>query len=213
VETLALGGDDLVVDVGAGTGKFTRELVSRGLRVTAVEPLAGMRAVLERELPQVEALAGTAEDLPLPDGVAAAVTVAQAFHWFDEGRAMPELRRVLRPEGGVALVWNVRDQSHAIHRAYAETIRPYRGGDYPEMQSHARFFADSELFTPYVEREFAHVQLMDADGLVARAASVSFIAALPDDERAALLERVRALAPDGTFEFPYVTKVFTCRRR
>jgi SAM-dependent methyltransferase len=213
VETLALAGDDLVVDVGAGTGKFTRELVSRGLRVTAVEPLAGMRAVLERELPRVEALEGTAEDLPLADGVAAAVTVAQAFHWFDEGRALPELRRVLRPEGGVALVWNVRDQSHAIHRAYAETIRPYRGGDYPELQSHARFFADSELFTPYVEREFPHVQLMDADGLVARAASVSFIAALPDDERAALLERVRALAPDGTFEFPYVTKVFTCRRR
>jgi SAM-dependent methyltransferase len=213
VETLALAGDDLVVDVGAGTGKFTRELVSRGLRVTAVEPLAGMRAVLERELPRVEALEGTAEDLPIADGVAAAVTVAQAFHWVDEGRALPELRRVLRPEGGVALVWNVRDQSHAIHRAYAETIRPYRGGDYPELQSHARFFADSELFTPYVEREFPHVQLMDADGLVARAASVSFIAALPDDERAALLERVRTLAPDGTFEFPYVTKVFTCRRR
>ena len=213
MEALELEGDDLVVDVGAGTGKFTRELVARGLRVTAVEPLAGMRAVLERELPEVEAVEGAAEALPLADGVAAAITVAQAFHWFDEQRAMPELRRVLRPDGGVALVWNVRDESHEIHRAYAETIRPYRGGDYPEMQRHARFFADSDLFTPYVEREFEHVQLMDADGLVARAESVSFIAALPEDERAALLERVRSLAPAGTFEFPYITRVFTCRSR
>src|SRR5215211_7533331 len=99
-----------IVDVGAGTGKFTRELVTRGARVTAVEPVREMRDVLARVLPDVEVLEGTAEAIPVGDGVADVVTVAQAFHWFDATRALPEIHRVLRRGGLVALVWNVRDQ-------------------------------------------------------------------------------------------------------
>jgi SAM-dependent methyltransferase len=213
VEQAGLEPGDIVVDVAAGTGKLTRQLVARALHVVAVEPIGEMRDILRRVLPGVDAVEGVAEDLPLPDDSADAITVGQAFHWFDADRALPEFRRVLRPEGSLALVWNVRDQAHPLHRAYAEAIRPYRGDDYPEMESHARFFADSDLFTPYEEKRFAHTQVLDADGLVARAESVSFIAALPEDERAILLERIRALAPEGEFEFPYVTKVFTGRAR
>jgi SAM-dependent methyltransferase len=213
VETLGLGPGAHVVDVGAGTGKFARQLVARGLRVTGVEPIAEMRNVFERVV-DAEVVEGTAESIPLDDGSADAVTAAQAFHWFDPARALPELARVLRPRGGVALIWNVRDESHPLHQTYAEAIRPYKGDAYPTGGGHpAGEPLASPLFTGVEERTFPHVQLMDADGLVARAASVSFIARLPEDERAALLERIRALAPPGTFEFPYVTKVFTGRSR
>jgi SAM-dependent methyltransferase len=173
-----------------------------------------MRAVLSRELgAEIEVVDGTAERIPLVAGAADAVTVAQAFHWFDHPRALAEMHRVLRPGGGVALIWNVRDENDPLHRAYASAIRPYRGGAYPEQQVYAGALVESELFEAVEEREFRHVQLLDADGLVARAASVSFIASLPEGERASLLERVRALAPAGEFEFPYVTKVFTALRQ
>jgi SAM-dependent methyltransferase len=213
VEALALEQGAQVVDVGAGTGKFARQLVARGLRVTGIEPIAEMRAIFERNV-DADALEGTAESIPLEDGTADAVTAAQAFHWFNRDRALAEMTRVLRPRGGVALIWNVRDESHPLQHAYAEAIRPYKGDAYPGGSGHpAGEPLASPLFTDVEERTFAHVQLMDADGLVARASSVSFIAQLPEDERARLLERVRALAPPGRFEFPYVTKVFTARSR
>jgi SAM-dependent methyltransferase len=213
VEALELRAGAHVVDVGAGTGKFARQLVARGLRVTGVEPIAEMREIFERVV-DAEVVDGTAESIPLEDGSADAVTAAQAFHWFDSERALPELARVLRQRGGIALIWNVRDESHPLHQAYAEEIRPYKGEAYPVGGGHpAGEPLASALFVDVEERTFPHVQLMDANGLVARAASVSFIARLPEDERAGLLERIRALAPPGTFEFPYVTKVFTGRSR
>jgi ubiquinone/menaquinone biosynthesis C-methylase UbiE len=213
VESLGLSPGARVVDVGAGTGKFARQLAARGLQVTAVEPLDEMRAVLQKAVPEVEALAGTAEAIPAGDGFADAVTAAQAFHWFDVRRALPEMHRVLRKGGGVALVWNNRDESDDIQRAYAETIRRYRIHEYPEQQDTAGTLRASQLFERVEERTFEHVQRMTADGLVERAASVSFISQLPDDERSALLERVRRLAPEGAFDFPYLTKVFTAHRR
>jgi ubiquinone/menaquinone biosynthesis C-methylase UbiE len=213
LDTLALAPGSHVVDLGAGTGKLTRDLAARGFRVTAIEPVRGMRDLLASALPEVVVVEGTAEAIPLGDATADAVTIAQAFHWFDPEPALAEIHRVLRPGGVVALVWNVRDQSHPLHQRYAETIRPFRGGDYPEMQSEARHLARSPLFEEYEEHEFRFVQTLDADGLVARAQSVSFIAALPEDEREELLDRIRALAPPGTFEFPYVTKVFTGHSR
>jgi ubiquinone/menaquinone biosynthesis C-methylase UbiE len=213
VESLGLASGDHVVDLGAGTGKFARQLLARGLRVTAVEPVREMRAILETTVPEATAVEGTAEAIPLEDSTADGVTAAQAFHWFDRTRALPEIYRVLRPGRGVALVWNIRDQSHDLHRAYAETIRPYRTREYPEQEDTAGALRDSLLFEGVEERTFRHVQRMTADGLVERASSVSFIAQLPEDERGALLERVRALAPAGSFDFPYLTKVFTARRR
>ena len=96
----------VVVDLAAGTGKLTRELIERFHRVIAIEPLVEMRARLARTTPRAEALEGTAEHLPLPDASANAVLVAQAFHWFDGRRALGEIARVLRPGGGLGLLWN-----------------------------------------------------------------------------------------------------------
>ena len=181
--------------------------------MTGVEPIAEMRAVFERAVPAATAVAGTSEAIPLGDEVADAVTAAQSFHWFDPSRALPEIHRVLRHGAGVALIWNIRDRSHPLHQQYAELLRPYRGGTYPEQEQHGDALAVSPLFTDVEARDFRHVQLLDADGLVARARSVSFVAQLAPDERDRLLERVRAIAPEGEFEFPYVTKVFTARSR
>ena len=100
-ELLGLGPDAEVVDLAAGTGKLTRLLAERFDRVVAVEPDDRMRALLE-----VEAHAGTAERIPLPAGSADAVFVGDAFHWFDAPLALAEIARVLRPRGGLVLLWN-----------------------------------------------------------------------------------------------------------
>lgn len=99
-----------VLDLGAGTGKLTVRLVERGLDVVAVDPIPEMLEVLSRSLPDVPALLGSAEDIPLPDDSVDSVLVAQAWHWFDPGRAIEEVARVLRPGGRLGLVWNTRDE-------------------------------------------------------------------------------------------------------
>jgi SAM-dependent methyltransferase len=101
-----LGPGTDVVDLAAGTGKLTGQLVARGATVTAVEPSAGMRERLRAAVPECRVLDGTAEAIPLGDATTDIVTVAQAFHWFRTAEALDELARVLRPGGWMALVWN-----------------------------------------------------------------------------------------------------------
>ncbi|MCU1424821.1 MAG: SAM-dependent methyltransferase, partial [Microbacteriaceae bacterium] len=101
----------VVVDVGAGTGKFTASLVARGVDVTAVDPDAEMLAKLAQNLPSVHTAAGSGESLPLTDASADLVTFAQAWHWVDVEEASREVARVLRPGGVLGLIWNIRDES------------------------------------------------------------------------------------------------------
>jgi ubiquinone/menaquinone biosynthesis C-methylase UbiE len=195
-----------VVDLAAGSGKLTRPLAALGCEVIAIEPVAEMRAAIG---PTARALDGTAEAMPLPDDSADAVTVGQAFHWFDGPRALAEIERVLRPGGALALVWNRRpSESSALHAALTEIMAPYRG-DAPGHASGAwrEAFAGREL----TERQFEFTQRLDADGLADRAASTSFIAALDDAEREPLLTRVRALAPDGPVDVPYECEIHVWR--
>ena len=110
IDWLLPPGATRVLDVGAGTGKLTRQLAERGLDVVAVEPLEGMREQLARAVPGVPVYPGTAEDIPLPDGSVQAVLLAQAWHWVDPARAVPEVARVLVPGGQLGLVWNIRDE-------------------------------------------------------------------------------------------------------
>lgn len=203
-----------VVDLAAGTGKLTRQLVPTGAKVIAVEPLAEMRAKLEEALPAVEALEGTAESMPLGDGSADAVTVAQAFHWFDVAPALAEIHRVLVPGGSLALIWNSRSAEDPLHQAIDELLAPYRQETPSERERRWRGeFDSSELFGPLEERTFTHGQKVDRRGLSDRFASVSFIAALPDDERADLLEKLVALAGDQeVVDLPYNTDVFVAKR-
>ena len=127
VEVAQLAPGRVVVDVGAGTGKLTRLLVPTGARVIAVEPVAEMRAKLTETTPGVELLDGVAEALPLEDASVDALTVAQAFHWFDYDAALPELHRVLRPDGPLVLIWNSRDLDDPLQAGIEELLQPLRG--------------------------------------------------------------------------------------
>ncbi len=115
-----------VVDVGAGTGKLSRQLAALGIDVVAVEPDEDMRAVFARVLPEIELLAGSAEELPLADSSVDVATAAQAFHWFDLPRALPELHRVIRPGGGVAVIWNEWDDDDELMRSLNEIVKRRR---------------------------------------------------------------------------------------
>ena len=200
----ALPGSD-VVDLAAGTGKLTRALTARGLNVAAVEPVGEMRAAIE--LP-ARALDGTAEAIPLPDGSADAVTVAQAFHWFDGERALAEIHRVLRPGGVLALIWNRRDMRDPLQRRITALLEPHRAGVPAHRDDAWRAgFAGSSLFGPLREETFANAQVVDADGLTDRVASVSFVASMGERDRVALLAEVRALAGAGTVALRYVVEL------
>jgi SAM-dependent methyltransferase len=199
-----------VVDLAAGTGKLSRALSAAGADVTAVEPLARMRALIG---PPIRALEGTAEQIPLPDGAADAVTVAQAFHWFDAERSLAETHRVLRPGGHLALVWNVRLLDDPGQAAVEELIAPYTGEIPRHRSGEWRVPIDaSDLFGPLEERSFPNEQHLDADGLADRVASTSAIAALAAEEQSRLLERVRALAAEGPLTLRYRCDVQVARR-
>jgi SAM-dependent methyltransferase len=210
-DRLGLRAGRTVVDLAAGTGKLTRALADSGAEVVAVEPVAEMRRALPAT---VRALDGTAEAMPLRAASADAVTVAQAFHWFDGDRALAEIHRVLRPGGALALVWNRRVLADPVQSALHELMAPHRG----DTPSHVGgvwpgAFERTRLFGAFEERAFDQTQRLDADGLADRVASVSFIAALGDAERERLLERVRALAGGGEVELPYRCEVAVCLRR
>lgn len=213
---LGLGPGRTVVDVGAGTGKLTRELVPSGATVIAVEPVAGMRAVLGQAVPDARVLAGTAEALPIDDHAADAVVVAQAFHWFDGPAAVREFHRVLRPAGRFGLIWNRRLVDEPLHRAVKQILDPYRGDSPSHYHGEWRHsVVDSGLFVEAGEIRVPSEQVLAADEFVDRFSSVSFIAALPDDERTSVVERLRDLAA-GVAEQPmrlgYETEAYVYER-
>src|SRR5262245_10611354 len=118
-----------VCDLAAGTGKLTRQLLPTGARLVAVEPVAEMRAVLARALPEVEVRAGMAEALPLDDASVDAVLVAQAFHWFDARAALDEIARVLRDGGGLGLIWNAWELDDPLQTRLDELVRRHAPPD------------------------------------------------------------------------------------
>jgi SAM-dependent methyltransferase len=199
-----------VLDLGAGTGKLTRALLNTGARVIAVEPGDAMRAELERAAPGAEALRGSAEDIPLPNASVDAIAVGQAFHWFRHDVAIPELHRVLRPGGGVALLWNSRDPDAPLHQEIAKLIAPFIPPDRPDSDEWAQLLEESELFGPLEERRFSFVQELDAHQLAERIASVSFVAAAPAAARRELDEQLRRVAErlGGRVDFPYLTDAY-----
>ena len=213
VDELVLGPGRTVLDLGAGTGKLTRQLVASGADVIAVEPGEAMLAELRSAVPTVTALRGAAEDIPLPDHTVDALTVGQAFHWFRFEEATEEMHRVLRPGGGVALLWNNRDQDDALQREVTELMAPFVPPARAAAYDSSKFLAESPLFDPLEERVFRFAQKLDADGLVGRIMSISFVAAAPSERRAELERHLREAVATrgGTVDFPYVTSVYVSR--
>jgi SAM-dependent methyltransferase len=202
IANLNLGPGATVLDLGAGTGKLTRPLVSRFSRVIAVEPDDSMRSLLEQLLPDVEAVAATAESIPVLAGSIDCVFSAEAFHWFAAPAVLDELARVLRPGGGLVLLWNMptREVEPVVpaeaDRLIEEAIE--RGGQPGGPRVSAGLwrepFADSpfeELRHDQQEREL----LLSRDELIAYVLSISSIAAQPDEQRRELAARLQELVP------------------
>jgi SAM-dependent methyltransferase len=179
----------------------------------AVEPVAGMRAQLIEAVPGVKALDGTAEDIPLGDGAADVVAVAQAFHWFDAPRAAAEIHRVLAPGGGLGVIWNAWDESVPWVARTQAIVHEFQGDAPRHATSRWRSELDaSGLFTLLAEHQFDNLVPGDPELLEARVSSTSYIAALGPTEREAVLRRVRQVLEDDPvtsgqpqLEMPYHT--------
>ena len=159
-----------------------------------VEPIAEMRAKLVASLPGIEALEGTAEAIPLPSHSIDVVVVGQAFHWFDGVPAISEIRRVLRPTGAVGMIWQARDPIQPWIERLNEIIDRVDDG-HPRFRTGAwrEAFDRTALFDPLEEASFEHIQRADAETLVDRVASISYIAAMDDARRSKVLDEVREL--------------------
>ena len=189
---------DRVADLGAGTGKLTIALMDAGLDVVAVEPLDGMRARLAELLPGVEAIGAPAEQLPFADGSLAACFSADAFHWFDHDASAAELHRVLRPRGGVALLWHLpgwETEPPAWWSALVELLNSLRS-DHPGFagEQGREAFARHGGFEPFSHDTVHSEYVTDRDGVVAYVESISYVAGHPDRDR--VIDQVRAIVRD-----------------
>lgn len=189
-----------VLDLAAGTGKLTRPLLEMGVEVVAVEPLDEMRA----ELPAgVTALAGSAEDIPLPDESVDAVVVGQAYHWFDPARALPQIRRVLRPGGRIGLFWNTLDDSVPWVNELAAIIEAEERASFIAAPPDPPYSSVDGLADPE-RRLFPHSEQYDADRLDGYIVSRSQTILMDADNRDRMLARAHATLPTGEFELPFV---------
>lgn len=215
---LGLGPSSVAVELGAGTGKFTRLLAPRLAMAVATEPVAAMRAHLGLVTSPV--VAATAEAVPLRAGSVDAVVAATAFHWFGAEATLGEARRVLRPDGGLGLVWNNPDRDTDWVAQVWAVVDGARGSVPGNRDLRWRnAFAGKSGFSPLSHARFSHAVSLSHSELAARVASISFVAALADTERAALLDRVGVivashpeLAGRDRITLPYRCDLYWCHR-
>lgn len=202
------------VDLAAGTGQLTRALLARGVDTLSVELSEAMRTRLRRAVPAATVLAGSAEDVPLPDDSVDLVVVGQAFHWFDRDRALAQIARVLRPAGVLALFYNAREDTVAWVRALSDLIR-----EEDDPASPARRREPQDLGPPFGPPEVfraEHEQPLDAGTLADLVGSRSYVIRMEPPERSALLAQVASLTRTHPqlvgrrhFSMPYLT---SCQR-
>jgi ubiquinone/menaquinone biosynthesis C-methylase UbiE len=222
---LGLDGGSRVVDLAAGSGKLTRALVGRFADVVAIEPNDDMRAVLAGRSAGVRVLAGTAERMPLPDGSADAVFVGDAFHWFDGPAAVAELDRVLRPGGGVALLWNLWWEDGAdgtadsldpplpaAARALFDEVyvNSGRAAARAEKADHVAAFAASP-FGPLELESFERERRLSGEEVVNLYSTTSAVASLPPDSRDELKRKLVPLL-DADYRLRITTLLYWGRR-
>ncbi len=198
-----------VIELGAGTGIFSAQLLAAGVRVTAIEPVEAMRRAFQ-EWMGLEALDGTAESIPLTNASADVVVAAQAFHWFNASAALDEIARVLRPHGELATVWNVTDKRVPWVGRYSELVGRY-AGDTPRHANMdwRRAIERDERFSFADEWAVPNPTPTDARGVIDRALSTSFIAAQDEPIQQQVADEIGAIVADlgPRFDFPYQSEV------
>ena len=215
---LGIGPGKTVLDVGAGTGKLTRDLIPLGADVIALEPVPAMREQLVSALPTVTAINGIAEEMPIEDASVDVITVGQAFHWFNATAAIVDMHRVLKPGGGLGVVSNGWNLTVPWVSRMQEVVHSYAGDTPRHDTSTWRDEVDnSRLFTQLREQVFPHVVTGDLTTLLFRVSSVSYISVLEEGERAHVLRKVAEIVsnaganqqPQG-LDMHYMTKVWWC---
>lgn len=202
----------LALDLGAGTGKFTEHLVSRAEIVLAVEPSDAMRAVLIDKLPEVRAVAGTAEQIPVEAGTVSVVTVAQAFHWFDREKATAEIHRILTPGGTLALLWNHADPECVWDRACSRVLFSALG---EASVATASATADLPGFVLRRHQEISWSEQIRREGYLRRWSTVSTFLVASPAERAEYMRQMNTVLDEDpetagrtVFTLPQVTDVY-----
>jgi ubiquinone/menaquinone biosynthesis C-methylase UbiE len=208
VAWLTGGEAKVVLELGAGTGKLTRQLVDAGHAVFATDPDEAMLEVLRERVPEVSARTATAEDIPANDRSVDVVVVAQAFHWFDHELALPEIARILKPGGHLALVWNSRDERIPWVRRMGDLLGRQDGDT-----SSAQHLVHSELFGFLEETSFKHWQEVNRESILDLARSRSTYLVMDEAEQEEHLDRVRAFYADygrgmDGMQIPYVTRCY-----
>jgi SAM-dependent methyltransferase len=209
-----------IVDVAAGTGKLTRTLARAAGTLTAVEPDAALRAVLQRELPRVTALAGSAEELPLPDASADAVTAGQAFHWFDVDRALDEFARVLRPGGVTIAGWNVPREDGNWYDQVVDFLHVVNPDHHPaRTRDWDEAFRPRPAYGPLFTTHEDHEQPIERAAFARLLSTHSAINVLPPERRSALIAEVLAVADtagafatDGRGAIPWRCELYALPR-
>lgn len=204
-----------VLDLGAGTGKLTRQLIDAGLDVVAVEPSPQMGAELSAYVPEAELLTGSAEEIPLPDSSVDSVVVGSAFHWFDHAAALAEIARVLRRGGRLGLIRNRPDDRHdwVARLDGIAGARARRGRQDPTPD-------EADAFDNAEEAQFPLAYEVTGQALGELVQTFSYYLRLDAEGRADLLTRVAELVrthPDlagrATFPLPYMTRCWRATRR
>jgi SAM-dependent methyltransferase len=214
IQELELDGDETVLDLGAGTGKLTRVLLPRFARVVAVEPEEAMRALIPGG---AETQAGTAEEIPLEDEAVAAVFCGESFHWFEWPRAIPEIMRVLRSRGGLALMWN-RPSGGLSSDTWPQGVRDALDRLVDPSPPHRRYrgfaWRDALAGSPFggLRREvYPNDEEIGSETLLARVASWSQVASLPDREREAFLAEISSFLTAPSYTVRLETHLYWTR--
>jgi ubiquinone/menaquinone biosynthesis C-methylase UbiE len=195
---LGLGRESTVVDLAAGTGKLTRELRPRVARVVAVEPSGDMLRQLREGIPEVEALEGTADAIPLAEASVDGVFVAEAFHWFATPEAVTEIARVLRPGGGLALLWNLYEWGdegwlEKFGGVLGERLAPAVAQANRNRPENWEAAFDGSPFGPFARFDVPHEMRTDADGVIAHVGTWSHMRVLDESARDELSRELGAV--------------------
>jgi ubiquinone/menaquinone biosynthesis C-methylase UbiE len=219
VGDLRVGPGSIVVELGAGTGKFTKVLCETGAYVVAIEPVSAMLAQLAADQPEVRILRASAQNIPVASESIDAVVCAQSFHWFAIDSVVDEIRRVLKPGGVLGLIWNVRDASVGWVAELEQLVSRHEGNAPRYAGGEWRSVFPAKEFGPLEEAVASHGHRGSAEQVIVdRTASVSFVAALSEDERASLLAEIRSLISRTAglckpiVTMPYVTNMYWCRK-